>query len=291
MTEALDWASIPVWGLTGVVHAAVVSVPEVAGEKSHPCLAPPLELVERNGIRTWIGRAAGTPVVARWLGEPAEFRSPALPKVLGRQAALPFLIPVLGTLERDGAIWLVSELDAGVSLRRLLQVAKLSPLQAGVFAADVIEAAEAMHAAGYAHGRLHSGNVHVGLGGEVRLTDWAVGVLTNPGRAGGRKPADRRAVAALVAELTGHKLAVKDAGGSEAELQAAVEDTEARAVARVGLAALVASEARNRRPIPPPRDMLATVVPVPARTAGWHQWRRRLVRRLRSAGAPIGRAA
>jgi hypothetical protein len=272
-----------------VGRAAVVSVPEVAREKSG-CLAPPLELVERIGIRTWIARAAVAPVVARWLGEPTEFRSLALPKVLGRQAALPFLIPVLGTLERDGAIWLVSELDAGVSLRRLLQVVKLAPLQAGVLAADVIEAVEAMHAAGHAHGRLHPGNVQIGLGGEVRLTDWAVGVLTNPGPGRGPKPADRRAVAALVAQLTGNEPAAKDGRGSDADPEAALGAPEAQAVARVGLAALVASEARNRPPIPPLRDMLPTVVHVPDRTPVQHQWRRRLVRGLRAAGAPVGRA-
>src|SRR5439155_20815914 len=126
-----------------------------------------LALAERMGQRTWLGRTAdGAPVAGRWLcrSGPA---GPGGADLTGRAAelsavALPALVPVLGSLRRDGAIWLVSELDRGVSLRRLLQVAELPPAQATVVAAELLAAVDALHAAGHVHGRLHTGNVHVG---------------------------------------------------------------------------------------------------------------------------------
>ncbi len=315
--EALDWVSVPVWGLTGVARRAVVSVREVARAESRSCLAP-LELVERLGIRTWLGRAAGTPVVARWLGEPAEYRSLALPEVLGRVAGLPFVVPLLGTVERDEAIWLVSELDRGISLRRLLAVAKLSPLQAGALAADLVGAVEAMHAAGHVHGRLQTGNVQIGLGGELRLTDWAVEVLTALGSKDDLARSDRRAAAAVTAQLIGgadrvrrshggrradlldgleppagnEEPAAEDPGRLGADLAAILGGPEERAAARIGIAELVAAEVRTRQLSLPRPEGLPTVARLPAAGQPGTGWQRhRLLRRLRAAGAPIGRVA
>jgi hypothetical protein len=131
---------------------------------------------------------------------------------------------VLGAVRHDGAIWVIAEVDRGVTLRRLLQVTTPSPAQAGVLAADLLEAVEALHAAGHAHGKLHAGNVHLSGSAGLRLADWADAALLPPSPQDELRRADVAAAAALVAQLGG---AARRAGGRDdarrARLLAALE--------------------------------------------------------------------
>ena len=84
------------------------------------------------------------------------------------------LIQVAGFGTSRGRLWLASRLDAGASLRRLLETVRLSAPQALLVAADVLAAISDLHGAGRWHPRLHAGNVQVGEDGVARLSDWAL---------------------------------------------------------------------------------------------------------------------
>ena len=127
--------------------------------------AGPLALVRGLSRTTWLARLDGSPVIARAVTQ-------APPE---RTVDSPLLVPVVGTADIDGATWLLSEQVDGVSVQRLLGLATLTPAQAGWLAARALAAVAALHDAGFAHGRLHAGNVLVGRDGAVRLTDWALG--------------------------------------------------------------------------------------------------------------------
>ena len=276
-----------------------------------------LALIERMGQRTWLGRTAdGTPVAGRWLCRSSGQAGAAVD--LAQRAAelstvvVPALVPVLGSVRRDGAFWLVSELDRGVSLRRLLQVARLAPAQATVIAAGLFAAVDALHAAGHVHGRLHSGNVHVGPGAEVRLVDWGATAIEGSAGTDGRRTDARRAVDLAAAALVVAHLrrAAGRAGGRDdgtrADLLAALE----RAAAASGLAARRAGRAAEdlEAALGGPDDRTAAkrvlaevVAAVPRSRQGWpgtvppaarKPTRRRRVRRaIRTLWSPARKVA
>lgn len=81
------------------------------------------------------------------------------------------LVPLVGTSPgtEANAVWLVSELDDGLPLRRLLSITEPTPDQALVVLLAVLDGLTTLEAAGWSHGALHANNVHVGLCGKVRL--------------------------------------------------------------------------------------------------------------------------
>ena len=74
----------------------------------------------------------------------------------------------------NGHTYLVGEWVDGVSLDRILRDGPLPAEQAAFLAHQVAEGLAAAHARGVAHGRLHPGNVLVGGGLRVKVTDFAV---------------------------------------------------------------------------------------------------------------------
>lgn len=149
---------------------------------------------------TWRSRLPdGTPVAAKRLRD-------SRPEVQGRLEELRALyldpanlLPLRDAFEDRHSIWVVSELDGGASLDRLLQRAALRPAQAVVVGRGILEALAALHASGAWHGAVHARNVHVGDDGTVRLSDYG---LTTPGTADPRGE-DVGAAAALVAGALG----------------------------------------------------------------------------------------
>jgi hypothetical protein len=123
----------------------------------------------------------------------------------------PNLVPVLAVGERDGGVWVVSELDTGRPLHRLLAIATLTPEQAAVVAVGILEGLRALHDAGLWHGRLEERAVHVGTAGQVRLGRWGLDLdgSDRHERWGG----DRAAALRLLARL---RRSVRGPGGREA---------------------------------------------------------------------------
>lgn len=294
-----------------VVHPGY---PDDEPHASHAPLAG-LSLVESMGRVTWLGRTGdGAFVAARRLvgasdkgvvGPDEEVVDAA--GLIARAATLARvrgpLVPVLGAVLRTDAVWLVSQLDGGVPLRRLVQVAGLSPRQAVAVAAGVLRGLEQLHAAGYVHGRVHSGNVHVGPGGEVRLGDWAPANLIGAGAADQVRRGDLAGAAAVSAELvragrspaSGTRLlaAVRDAvsgaidtadpGSMAAALEAASGGPDGLAAGRGELAVLVAAVPRSVGPWQHTPRLPAPGTP-PAGMTGPRQAVRRLGPALRATG-------
>jgi hypothetical protein len=121
-------------------------------------------LVRGLSRATWLARLDGSPVIARAVAAP-----------LDHTVDSALLVPVVGTAECDGTLWLLSEQVDGAPVQRLLGLATLTPAQAGWLAGRALVALAVLHDAGFAHGRLHAGNVLVGRDGAVRLADWALG--------------------------------------------------------------------------------------------------------------------
>jgi hypothetical protein len=113
----------------------------------------------------------------------------------------PNLVPVVAAGERDGAIWVASELDAGCPLRRLLTVATLTPEQAAVITAGVLGGLQALHQAGLWHGDLDGRTVRVGEAGQVRLGEW--GLRVNGQDPDARRRSDQLAALRLLGRLAG----------------------------------------------------------------------------------------
>jgi hypothetical protein len=276
---------------------------EVPPEKSVALAS--LVLTERRARQPsreqWTARAADGRVVDVWCLAPmdAAFRRRWSDAASGlARVRHPNVVPVLAAGERDGGIWVVSELDAGCPLRRLLAVATLTPEQAALIVAGVLAGLRALHQAGLWHGWLDDRTVHVGVAGQVRLGQWSLR-LDDPGpetpRRGDRQAAvslfgrlgrsvrrtGRRQVdtAALLATLdTCHGEDREDVALLEQAGEAAAAIVHGRAGERAAaeLAALVGSLGRNRpatsrSPVaaPPPRQSLrwprATWTPAPHR--------------------------
>jgi hypothetical protein len=161
-----------------------------------------LVLDRRLGERTWLGHIAETNQVAALrlcaTGEPP---TEDVANVIQRAGAFgtlrsPYVIPVLGAAWVEGAIWVVSEWDAGTSLRRLQQLTWLTPAQAIVIGSDVLCALRDLNAAGYAGGEVYPSDIRIDLGGQVRLTNWAA-----PNLLDGQRPESGRESAAAAARL------------------------------------------------------------------------------------------
>src|SRR3984893_1322083 len=88
--------------------------------------------------------------------------------------ASPFLVPVRGAEYRDGGVWVMSEMGAGVPLRDLMSRWPLSASQVVTIGLDLLAALQALQQFGLSHGSLHSGNVHVTPEGRVQLSDYAL---------------------------------------------------------------------------------------------------------------------
>jgi Protein tyrosine and serine/threonine kinase len=142
-----------------------------------------LVLAERHGVpppgEGWTARAPDGALLDVWRvgGLEASRRSLWLDE-LSPLASIrhPNLVPVLAVGEREGGVWVVSELDAGRPLRRLLAVARLTPEQAALVTVGVVEGMQALHQADRWHGRLDERTVHVGAAGQVRLGAWGLGL-------------------------------------------------------------------------------------------------------------------
>lgn len=185
----------------------------------------------------------------------------------------PSLVPALGVQRLDGALWLVSELDDGVWLDRLLGVSRPRPAQAIVISLDMIHGLQSVHTAGYAHGSVTAAQFRVGVDGKVRLDGWLAGALASSGPLDEQRRADLAAVAVLLADLadqargylpvtngnTPAVVAALDAAVEQATMPdaradlvaAALEDAcgaDQEAAARTELAALVTALTTRDRP-------------------------------------------
>jgi hypothetical protein len=165
-----------------------------------------LVLAQRLGRRAngerWTARSAGGQAFEVWRfdqTEDAQRRhwagtAPGLVRVRH-----PDLVPVLAAGERDGAIWVVSELATGCQLRRLLTIATLTPEQAALITAGVLGGLHALHQAGLWHGDLDARTVHVGRAGQVRLGEW--GLRVDGQDLDARRRTDREAAVRLLGRL------------------------------------------------------------------------------------------
>ena len=169
--------------------------------------APGCTFVAQWGPRTWLGRTAdGAAVVCERVTVPPpmehvdrRFLRQRAAEVLAAGGAE--LVPVQRILKRGGTVWMLSDVDGGVSLSRLLDRAKPSLAEAAALAALVLEALSAVHGGGHAHGRLDSGAVRIGPDGTVRLAGWGPNALFPAGLDDHVRRADVRAAAGVVAEV------------------------------------------------------------------------------------------
>lgn len=255
------------------------------GMPSETCAAvAALLLVERRVSRTsgedWTARAPdGRPLeVWRVIGPEGQPERLQRADALARLAEVrhPSLVPVLTVGEREEAVWVVSELDRGRPLRRLLAIATLTPEQAARVALGILDGLRALHEAGLWHGGLDEDTVHVGETGEIRLGGWGLGVDRHDVEAG--RAGDDEMAVRLLGRLAGHvrrpghhrpvqaaallrALADCDAGrGDPAALLAAVREAAAALLAGATaeratreLATLVAMLERDRAATPTPR--------------------------------------
>ena len=183
------------------VHRGRDAVPPEA-----PAALAALVLAERRGLRPpgegWTARAPDGALLDVWrvAGLDAAGRARCVDALSALVAVRhPNLVPVLAVGERDGAVWVVSQADAGRPLRRLLAVATLTPEQAALVTLGVLDGLEALHGAGLGHGRLDERTVHVGPAGAIRLGAWGLGVDDQEG--GERRERDREAAVRLLGRL------------------------------------------------------------------------------------------
>ncbi len=115
----------------------------------------------------------------------------------------PTLVPILGAEYRAGALWVMSELDDGLSLAELMSRSSLSPSQVISVGLDVLTGLQALQQLGLSHGNLHAGNVHVSRRGRARLGDYALRPRFRPGSSRLGWPDPRVDLAAAGALLCG----------------------------------------------------------------------------------------
>lgn len=164
--------------------------------------------------RTWVAAGADAQLqVARRISgrsQPQRARLLRLMKAL-QGISHPSLLSPSHAWEHERTVWVVRPHDGGVSLRRLVAVARLSPRQVAALADDVLDGLAALHAAGVVHGALHSGNILVGVDGKGRIADIGLGrrpvatgvtaaVSRGKGRLGGDLEAAAAALRAALAE-------------------------------------------------------------------------------------------
>jgi hypothetical protein len=154
-----------------------------------------------NGER-WTARDAGGRALEVWRFDPtddAQRRHWAGAAPMLVRVRHPDLVPVIAAGERDGAVWVASELDMGCQLRRLLTVATLTPEQAALITARVLGGLRALHQAGLWHGDLDARTVHVGNAGQVRVGEWGLRVDAQDDET--RRHGDRQAAMRLLGRL------------------------------------------------------------------------------------------
>jgi hypothetical protein len=168
---------------------------------------PGFTFVEQWGATTWLGRTAdGAAVVCERVTLPPEAKAMD-GRALRRHAAEALgarheeLLPVRRVVRRGSHLWLLSELDDGVPLHRLLDRGKPSLLEAASLAALVLEAVASLHEAGCAHGGLDSRSVRLGPAGEVRLAGWGPNALFGAAPDDEARRADVRGAAGVVEEI------------------------------------------------------------------------------------------
>jgi hypothetical protein len=165
-------------------------------------------LIRQLDNATWLANSDGDLVVAQ--AATATSLDPASPS---RSAALEALssltalrasqlVGVIDVADReDGSAWLLSEHVDGVSLRRLLSIATLTPIQAAYIAVRVLEGLARLHAVGIGHGRLNAADVLLGRDGEPRLANWALTSLARTRLLDEVRAADVDSARSLVGEL------------------------------------------------------------------------------------------
>ncbi|HEV7864048.1 MAG TPA: hypothetical protein VGR20_15155, partial [Acidimicrobiia bacterium] len=240
-----------------------------------------LTLIERRGAATWLGCTGdGATVICERVTLPPQARDVDGRFLRQRAAAVlttsqPELLPVRRIVRKGGIIWMLSDVDDGVPLHRLLDRAKPSLAEAASLAALVLEAVAAMHGAGYVHGGLDSRSVRLGPGGGVRVAGWGPNALFPAELDGDGRRADLRATAGILAEIarsagrpgrplteTEEKLAARLASVADPRslarrsplkaaqgLDAAVGSPERRRAARQGLVDLARAVAAADAPI------------------------------------------
>ena len=165
-------------------------------------------LIRQLDDATWLADSDGDLVVAQ--AATATFLDPASPSRSSALAALPSLTALrasqlVGVIDvadqEDGSAWLLSEHIDGVSLRRLLTIATLTPIQAAYIAVQVLEGLTRLHNAGVGHGRLNAANILLGSDGKPRLTNWALTSLARTRMVDEVRAADLESVRVLVSEL------------------------------------------------------------------------------------------
>jgi hypothetical protein len=120
---------------------------------------------------------------------------------LRTRCAGPHLVPLAGAVQQEGTLWIATEVDRGVSLRRLLAVVSLTPVQACYLVQEILAGLAELHRLGLCHTRLHHGNVHVDVAGKVRLTDWALSGISGEEASPTCRRTDLQSVAVLVRRL------------------------------------------------------------------------------------------
>ncbi|MGH7904526.1 MAG: hypothetical protein ACREPA_10465 [Candidatus Dormibacteraceae bacterium] len=173
-----------------------------------PPSAPRLELggplgEGRHGP-TWRARLDGVVVTAKRLPKPGTRPSGLLKRLADASAVRDaHLLPILLARREAGSVWVVCELDTGVSLARLTGGRKLPRACAISVALGVLNGLTGLHQAGLWHGAVHPGNVHVGRDGNVRLGHFALGAPGHGQSAAALRAADVRAAGTLLLGLLG----------------------------------------------------------------------------------------
>ncbi|MGH7776709.1 MAG: hypothetical protein ACREPI_05975, partial [Candidatus Dormibacterales bacterium] len=116
----------------------------------------------------------------------------------------PRLIPVVGAVARGSELWVISELDGGISLREALSVGLPSPAAAVQVGLTMLAGLAVLHHSGATHGCLSAENVRVLPEGAVRLSCFGLTGLQGPlSSSAGDMAADLHAAGAIVCGALG----------------------------------------------------------------------------------------
>jgi hypothetical protein len=118
----------------------------------------------------------------------------------------PTLVPIVGAEHREGAVWVMSELDDGLPLSELMARSQLTTSLVVAIGLDVLGGLQALQQLGLSHGDLQAGSVRVSPQGRARLADYALRPRFRPdsGRLGWPDPrVDLTAVGGLLCAALG----------------------------------------------------------------------------------------
>jgi hypothetical protein len=149
-----------------------------------PSLLAPL--AQRDGIHTFKARLDdGTNVAVRRIAMADPAAGARMVEHLRRVGDLsdPYLVPIRGAQFDGHHLWVISELDDGAPLSRLLDLFKLSPAQAAAIGIAILGGVAALQRSGLSHGALSANNVLVARDGRVRLANYALKPRLRPGSA------------------------------------------------------------------------------------------------------------